>query len=87
MRASLKTVADIASDVAREQNDRLQIVGVSPGEGDGAYTEILIVVNGCRNEPCNISLGILRDVSEEDLRLTIAEKLRAHLASAHGGAQ
>jgi hypothetical protein len=83
VRVSLKTVSDIANDVAREQNDRLQVVGVSPGEGDGAYTEIMIVVNGCRKNPCNISLGVLRDVSEAELRSTIADKLREHLASAH----
>jgi hypothetical protein len=83
VRVSLKTVSDIANVVAREQNDRLEVVGVSPGGGDGAYTEIMIVVNGCRRNPCNISLGVLRDVSEAELRSTIAEKLREHLASAH----
>ena len=83
MRVSLKTLSDIASDVLKKQNDRLQVVGVSPGAGDGAYTEIMIVVNGCRRDPCNISLGVLRDVSEDELRVTIAEKLREHLASAH----
>jgi hypothetical protein len=83
VRVSLKTVSDIANDVAREQNDRLEVVGVSPGEGDGAYTEILIVVNGCRKNPCNISLGVLRDVTEAELRSTISDKLREHLASSH----
>jgi hypothetical protein len=83
VRVSLKTVADIANDVIRKENDRLQVVGVSPGEGDGAYTEIMIVVNGCRRDPCSISLGILRDVSQEELRSTITEKLREHLSSAH----
>jgi hypothetical protein len=83
LRVSLKTVSDIASEVIRRQNDRLEVVGVSPGEGDGAYTEIMIVINGCRKNPCNISLGVLRDVSEDDLRVTIAQKLREHLASGH----
>ena len=83
MRVSLKTVSDIASDVAKAQNDRLQVVGVSPAEGGGAYTEIMIVVNGCRENPCNISLGVLRDVSEAELRSTIEAKLREHLSSAH----
>jgi hypothetical protein len=83
VRVSLRTVSEIASEVIRTQNDRLEVVGVSPGEGDGAYTEIMIVVNGCRKNPCNISLGVLRDVSEDDLRITIAEKLREHLASGH----
>jgi hypothetical protein len=83
VRVNLRTVSEIASEVIRTQNDRLEVVGVSPGEGDGAYTEIMIVVNGCRKNPCNISLGVLRDVSEDDLRITIAEKLREHLASGH----
>jgi hypothetical protein len=43
----------------------------------------MIVVNGCRKNPCNISLGVLRDVSEEELRVTIAQKLREHMTSAH----
>jgi hypothetical protein len=83
VRVSLRTVSEIASEVIRTQNDRLEVVGVSPGEGDGAYTEIMIVVNGCRKDPCSISLGVLRDVSEDDLRLTIAKKLQEHLASGH----
>jgi hypothetical protein len=83
VRVSLKTVSEIATEVIRKQNDSLEVVGVSPGEGDGAYTEIMIVLNGCRRDPCNISLGVLRDMSEDDLRITIAEKLREHLASGH----
>jgi hypothetical protein len=83
VRVSLKTVSDIANEVIRKQDDRLEVVGVSPGVGDGAYTEIMIVVNGCRKNPCNISLGVLRDVSEEELRVTIAQKLREHMTSAH----
>jgi hypothetical protein len=83
MRVDLKTVAEIANRVVREQNDRLEVVGVSPA-GSGNYTEIMIVVKGCRVEPCAISLGILRDVaSEEELRSTIADKLRTHLATVH----
>jgi hypothetical protein len=83
MRLDLKTVAEIANEVAREQNNKLEVVGVSPA-GDGNYTEIMIVVKGCRVEPCAISLGVLRDVgSQDELRATIAEKLRTHLATAH----
>jgi hypothetical protein len=83
MRVDLKTVAEIANQVVREQDDNLEVVGVSPA-GSGAYTEIMIVVKGCRVEPCAISLGVLRDAqSEEELRSTIADKLRTHLASVH----
>jgi hypothetical protein len=83
MRLDLKTVAEIANEVAREQNNKLEVVGVSPA-GHGNYTEIMIVVKGCRIEPCAISLGVLREVeSQEELRANIAEKLRTHLATAH----
>jgi len=83
MRVDLKTVAEIANQVAREQNDKLEVVGVSPA-GNGNYTEIMIVVKGCRVEPCAISLGVLREVaSQEELRASIADKLRTHLATAH----
>jgi hypothetical protein len=59
------------------------VVGVSPGEGEGSYTEIMIVINGCRLAPCTFSLGVLRDVPEEELRSHIAERLRAHRTVAH----
>lgn len=83
MRIDLKTVGSIAAEVARAESDRLEVVGVSPSSVDGSYTEIMIVVKGCRWEPCAISLGILRDRTTDELRSLIAEKLRTHLASAH----
>jgi hypothetical protein len=83
MRIDLTTVANIANDVASKANEKLEVVGVSPGTGDGSYTEIVMVVNGCRSEPCKISLGVFRDVSEPALRAQITEKLHEHLVSAH----
>ena len=83
MRLDLKTVADIATDVAREQDERLEVVGVSPGEGEGSYTEIMIVIKGCQADPCTFSLGVLRDVSSRELRSHIADRLRTHLAAVH----
>lgn len=82
-RPDLKTVAKIAADVARQHDHRLRVMGVSPGEGEGNYTEIMIVVQGCRQTPCAISLGVLRDVPEGELRATIAGKLRDHFAGPH----
>ena len=83
MRLDLKTVAGIAAEIARAEDPRLQVVGVSPGEGGGSYTEIMMVIAGCRTEPCKISLGVFREASEASLRAAIAEKLHAHLTSAH----
>jgi hypothetical protein len=56
---------------------------VSPGEGEGSYTEIMIVIKGCQDDPCTFSLGVLRDVPSGELRSHIADRLRTHLAAVH----
>jgi hypothetical protein len=45
---SLKDVQRIAADVARQQDDRLEIVAAIPAEGSTAYTEVVLTIRGCR---------------------------------------
>ena len=75
----LHTVRDIAAEVAREQKQPLEVMGVRAGDGD--YDEILLSVNGCDAEPCRVSLQGSRDRSLEQVRTAIAVTLRQHLAS------
>lgn len=70
----------MATDVARHQSNKLEVVGVRPNEGGGEYAEIVMVVKGCHVEPCTILLGVLRGMPESQIRSAIAEKLRDHLA-------
>jgi hypothetical protein len=83
MRLTLRAVSEIAADVVKRENPKLEVIGVTPGEGGGEYAEVVMAVNGCRAKPCTISLGILRDLPEPELRSAIASKLRDHLASPH----
>ena len=76
----LPTIREIAAEVASEQNQRLEIVGVKTA-GDGQYAEILVSVNGCEAEPCRVSLGVFRDAPPEDVRSAIADSLRQHLSA------
>jgi hypothetical protein len=77
-------VSRIAAEVAGERFPHAHIVGVIGDAADGNYTEIIIDIAGCSREPCRVSVGILRNLSEEQLRKDIARKLdkqiRAHAA-------
>ena len=78
MSISLQLLREIADELARERNQRLQVIGVR--SGDGEYAEILLSVNECEVEPCRVFLGIFRDASQDAIRAAIAETLRQHFA-------
>jgi hypothetical protein len=70
-------VTRIATEAAREQSATLQVVGVTLG-GEGNYTEV-IVIAGCRTEPCRFSVGVFRDAPEAVLHREIAGQLQRHM--------
>jgi len=72
-------VTRIASAAAREQSPDLEVTGVTFGAGGGDYAEVLLNVRGCRQEPCRMSLGVFRNMSEPQLHAEIADKLRRHV--------
>jgi hypothetical protein len=78
MSLDLQLVREIASQVAREQHEQLQVVGV---RASGEYAEILLSLNDCTIDPCRVMLGVLRDTDPRSLRSSIADSLHRHLAS------
>jgi hypothetical protein len=77
MPISLETVRAVASAVASEQQDDLQVVGV---HAEGEYVEILLSLNNCLIEPCRVMVGISREVPPEELHSAIEAALKRHLA-------
>ena len=75
---SVTEITRVATEVARAEAPGLEVIGVSHAGGDGTYAEVLLRVRGCHKEPCQVSLGVFRDVSESDLRAEIGQKLRRH---------
>ena len=70
----------IAGLAATDASPVLQLAGVTMGgTPGGAYVEILVNITGCRTDACQIEVGAFRDVTPEDLRAQILEKLRDHL--------
>jgi hypothetical protein len=76
-------VTRIAVDAAREQSETLEVIGVTLSAGGGDYAEVLLSMHGCRLPPCQMSLGVFRNMPEPELRAEFAKKLRRHLEEHH----
>ena len=76
---SVPDVTRIANEAIQAEHAGLDVVGVTHGEGGGQYAEVILRVQGCRKHPCQVSLGVFRDVSESVLRAEITQKVRAHV--------
>ncbi len=83
VRTDLQTIGRIAADVIRAEHEPFEVVAVTTGQGEGRYAEIILTIKGCRQDPCTVLLGVLREQTEDELRAAIADKLREHAAS-HG---
>ena len=75
----LSDVQRIATEVARQQDERLQVEGAIPAAAESGYTEVILTIRGCEDDPCMLVIGISRDASESSLRAAVAERLREHL--------
>ena len=57
----------IAAEVLAADHPALRVVGVKT-EGGSGYAEVIVIVANCHAEPCRLSLGVQRDVSETTFR-------------------
>jgi hypothetical protein len=80
---SVTDVSRVAAEAVDAEVSGLEVMGVFPAGSDSDYAEVLIRVQGCRNEPCQMALGVFRDVSESELREEIAGKVRRHFEEHH----
>ena len=76
-------VTRIAVDAAHEQSEALEVIGVTLSAGGGDYVEVLLSLHGCRLAPCQMSLGVFRNMPELELRAEFAKKLKRHLEEHH----
>ena len=71
----------IATEVVEATDSSLRVVGAATAEGGSNYTEIMISVANCHKEPCRLSIGVERDVSEAAFREAVGEQVRRHIVS------
>ena len=79
-RLTVDTIRRIAEEVAREHAPPPRVVGVVVANSGSEYVEIVMSIEGCHQEPCQLSLGVVRHVDNEGLRIQIEEQLRRHMA-------
>ena len=86
MSLTLIDVRRIAADVARKQDPVLEVVGVTPAEGESSYVEVMLTVDDCRVEaPSLLIVGVNRDTSDRECRSIFQEHLQQHLGKRAGG--
>ena len=68
----------IAAEVLAADHPALRVVGVKT-EGGSGYAEVIVVVANCHAEPCRLSLGVQRDVSETTFRTAFKQTVRRHV--------
>jgi hypothetical protein len=74
-------IARIARAAAGSASSRLEVVGVTINAGGSTYVEILLEIRGCHADPCQLVVGVFRDVPESTLQSAIVAELNQHLAA------
>jgi hypothetical protein len=83
---NLNDARRIATEVVAATHSSLRVVGATAGEGGSNYTEIMLLVANCHAEPCRLSIGVERDVSEAAFREAVGEQVRKHLQNRESAA-
>lgn len=79
MPLDLNDARRIATEVVAATDPSLQVVGAATAEGGSNYTEIMLLVTNCHAEPCRLSIGVQRGVSEAAFREAVGEQVRRHV--------
>ena len=77
-----KDVERVAHRVAQEKALPIRVIGAIVRRGSD-YVEILVNIVGCASEPCQVSIGVFRDASEEHLSQEIGRRLQRHFDEHH----
>ena len=85
MNLKVTEVKKAAADVAWEISPNLRVDGVVLSASGSEYAEVIVTVEGCWKETCQIAVGVRRKAPLSALRKRLVERLsehhQAHLAS------
>lgn len=76
----ISDVQRVATEVATRHNPALKVIAVTRTGSDSGYAEVVVSIQGCATEPCQLMIGLSRDASETALRDTFEHELVQHLA-------
>jgi len=76
-------VTRLAQEAVSAQPAKLRVMGVTMGNGDGDYAEVIIDLEDCGKQPCRMSVGVFRNAPEDTVRGEIVKRLERHIRE-HG---
>ena len=82
-RLTVRTVAQIALEAARETSPDVKVAGVMPGDGGTSYVEILVNVDGWDPDSCQITVGAFRNLGPAAFKQQVVESLQRRLHESH----
>jgi hypothetical protein len=71
----------ISLDVVRQYSKALDFVGVMASEGGSGRVEIMVTIQGCHEQPCQLILNLSRAdrvALQDELRQKLEAALRTH---------
>jgi hypothetical protein len=72
-------VTRIAREAVRHQSPDVAVVGVTVGDRNGNYAEVIIDIGNGRLGPRRVSVGVFRNAREQDLRQEIAASMHRYI--------
>jgi hypothetical protein len=80
MSLTVEETRRIAAEVLAADHPALRVVGVKTEAGSG-YAEIMVLIENCHAEPCRLSLGVQRDMSEAAFRAAFRQAVNSHVGA------
>jgi hypothetical protein len=81
MSLTVEQTRRIAAEVLERDHPSLRVMGVKT-EGGSGYAEVIVTVANCHAEPCRLSIGVQRNVSEAAFRTAFDRTVKRHLETA-----
>jgi len=74
-------ISAISLDVVRQYSNALDFVSVMASEGGSGRVEVMVTIQGCHDQPCQLILNLSRAdrvALQDDLRQKLEAALRTH---------
>lgn len=76
---TVDTITRVATEVAQEHSPPVRVFGTVLTTPGSEYVEIVVNIDGCHEDPCQLQLSVFRNVDVTTLRKQISDQLKRHL--------
>jgi hypothetical protein len=77
---TLDAITRIATEVALEHSPPVRVFGTVLTTPGSEYVEVVVNIEGCHEDPCQLQLSVFRNVDVATLRKQISDQLGRHLS-------